>query len=286
VVAGEVGGGAVPGGEQRPQAGEGADDVLGVSGTLQRAAEHRQQEGLVGLVGQRLVGHGVDRIVGQPDVDPPVGLGQGEDVAVGLAGDGHGQRGAGVAEPGAVEHQVGALRGRSSTSGWSRSAHTPVAFTTWRARISRSCPAELVVDPGAVAGDLLGAGVGEDPRAEGGGGAGDGHHQPGVVGELAVPGQQAAAQPVAGHAGHQQPGVVGAHPAGRGQGGPGGAGGDAQQVAGAKPAPVTAASAGVNPTPTGASIPSARVRCGAVRSISTPRSTALSWASPSWPWAR
>ena len=36
----------------------------------------------------------------------------------------------------------------------------------------------------------------------------------------------------------------------------------------------------------GTSIGSGRVRCGAVTSMRMPRSTALSWATPTWPWAR
>ena len=36
----------------------------------------------------------------------------------------------------------------------------------------------------------------------------------------------------------------------------------------------------------GISIGMAWVRCGAVTSIRIPRSTALSWATPTWPFAR
>jgi hypothetical protein len=59
--------------------------------------------------------------------------------------------------------------------------------------------------------------VGEDPRAVRGGGPGDGHDEPRVVLELAVPGQQRAAQPVLGERRREPAGLVRADPARRRQ---------------------------------------------------------------------
>ena len=120
-----------------------------------------------------------------------------------------------------------------------------------------------------------------------GGGAGERDDQPGVVLELAVPGQQPAAQPVGAQRRGQGEGLGAARAGAAGAAGARGAGGGAQQVAGAEPGP-REPRPGARDTigSSGISIGSARVRCGAVRVIRMPRSTALSWATPTWPLAR
>ena len=121
-----------------------------------------------------------------------------------------------------------------------------------------------------------------------GGGPGDRGDQPGVVLELAVPGQQAAAEAGRPQAGASGEGLGGGDPARAGQGLRGWCAAlAAQQVAGEQPPRATAAwRSGHAGRSGGSAIGIAWVRCGAVTSIRMPRSTALSWATPTWPLAR
>ena len=94
--------------------------------------------------------------------------------------------------------------GRRATSSTRSPAQTPVALTTARAVTDAVRAGQLVAELDAGPGGGEDAGAGADVGAVVGGRAGDRRDQPGVVLELAVPGQQAAAKPVAAQAGGQR----------------------------------------------------------------------------------
>ena len=122
--------------------------------------------------------------------------------------------------------------GRSVTSGTRPPAQTPVALTTPRALTVRLAAGQLVAQGHLGAGGVQHPRPGADVGAVPGGRARDGGDQPGVVLELAVPGEQAAAQ-----AGAAQPrgvlqGLGGGDPARPRQRRPPGVRAEPQQVAG------------------------------------------------------
>ena len=140
----------------------------------------------------------VDGLVGEADVDQAVGLGQRRRRS-GWRSPGTGSvrrdRAARAASPRAAR---GGCRGSGAgaTSSTRSPAQTPAALTTARARTSAVAAGQLVAQHGTCARwQLDGAGAGADLGAVGGGGARDRGDQPGVVLELAVPDEDAAAQP-------------------------------------------------------------------------------------------
>ena len=162
-------------------------------------------------------------------MDQAVRVRQGEHEAGGLARDRHGERGGRVAERGRGQHDVhalagpqGDLRGEPAGPGTGRVDHPPGAHL--------QAGAGQLVAQRAVR--RQGADPGQDPDAVRRRGAGEGHHQARVVLELAVPAEQAAAQPVAAHRRDQPLHLDGAHPARAGQDAARRAGGPAQPVAG------------------------------------------------------
>ncbi len=164
-------------------------------------------------------------------------------------------------------------------------AHTPEALTTARARITPSSPvsSSRIRAPDEVSSRTPTRGQIRAAR----GAVRRARSPAGVVGEPAVPGEQAAARPVGRSAGARWRAVSTADSRrGRGQRGPSGARRQPQRVAGLEPGPgqggLTRETTGVSGSTNGC----ARTRWGAVRSISTPRSTALSWATSSWAEAR
>ena len=132
-----------------------------------------------------------------------------------------------------AQHQVGAAAGAQRDLGDQVPAQTPAALTTVAGATVVRLAGQLVaqLDPGAGRGQHPGAGA--DVGAVRGGRAGDGGDQPGVVLELAVPGEQRAAQAVRAEAGASWSASVAESRRGRGSMSDGGAGAAPQQVAGA-----------------------------------------------------
>ena len=134
--------------------------------------------------------------------------------------------------------------GRSRTLSTSWSAHTPVALTTARARRSNSAPVSSSRTRAPSAARLQHPAPGDDPGPLAGRGPGDGGDQPGIVLDLAVPVQVAAAQPVDPQSRGQRQRLLGRDAPGPGQQGGRGTGGPAEHVAGRDPDPVQPPGAG------------------------------------------
>ena len=176
--------------------------------------------------------------------------------------------------------------GISFSPGTTWPAQTPAALTTARARTDVVSPVSSSRSDGAVAGDVERAGAGDDPGAVRRGGPGDRDDEPGVVLELAVVGEQPAAQPSRLTVGTIA--TVSSTDSRRGRGSSErGVRAAARSRSPARRPCIASSPCCLETAPvSGITIGMARVRCGAVRVIRMPRSTALSRATPICPLAR
>ncbi len=280
---------AVPGGvQQGTQPGEGAHHVGTVDRDVQHGAQDVEEEPDVGLRGLGdvgdVTGHG---LVGEPHVDPAVVLGRTSTKRLVSPGIGMCRPAVRVPRLSGRRTRWVPREGRIRTPSTRPPAHTPAALTTARARISPSSPvsSSRTLAPVEVSSSARTRVRTRAPRAAAV--RGQGGHQPGVVGEPSVPRQQPAAQSVPPQCGREVPGLHRAEAARRGKCGPGRAGGQAQRVTGVEPGPRQGRLAARDQRGQGGQYEGLGcTRWGAVRSISTPRSTALSWATSSRPEAR
>lgn len=224
--------------QQGSQPGERAHHVVPVHRHVQHRAEDVQQEPDVRLRGLGDLGdvplHG---FVGEADVDPAVVLGEDQDEAVGLPGHGDVQPGGERAEALRAQHEVGAAGGADADP-VDEAARPHPGGVDHRAGADLALLAgQFVTDPGARRGQLQRPDAGEDPRLVRGCRTGQGRHQPGVVGEPAVPRQQAAAQPVQAQRGGEMAGLHHGEAARRREGRPGRARRQPQRVPGVEPGP-------------------------------------------------
>ena len=104
------------------------------------------------------------------------------------------ERGAGMAEPGGVDDEVRSAAGAQAHAAGELAGPDAGGVDDVAGRDAQLVAGELVADDGAVAVERLRGDAGQDPGAVGGGGAGDGDDERGVVGELAVPAHERAAQ--------------------------------------------------------------------------------------------
>jgi hypothetical protein len=201
---------------QRPQPGVGTDDVGGRERIAEHLVDRVQQLPHLGVGGRRVgVGHrAVDRLVGQPQIDQPVGLRQSEDVARPRSGQRHRQRRGRRPEPVTAHDQVRAPR-RLQADAWCEPLRPDTGGVHHHPRPQRHRlrAVDDRVHVGAV--DRGHRRAGQDPRAVRRGGAADRDHQPGVVHQLPVPEDDTTATGPDGgdEAGH----VVRTHPVGRRQ---------------------------------------------------------------------
>ena len=241
----QVGGGAVAAVQQRPQPGEGSDHVGAVQRPRERGGHDVEQEADLGLGRLR---HVRDRagggLVGEADVHRAVGLGEDHHEAVGLAGDGREDTGPQAGQRVGAQHQVGAAAGAQPDAVAAAALLAEDLVGPHAGGVDDGAGAHGVLDAGdLVAQDHLAAGgvqhapAGADVGAVVGGGAPHRHDQAGVVLELAVPAEQAAAQPGGSQRGHHRQRLGRRHVARLGQRLGVGAGATSQQVAGAQAGP-------------------------------------------------
>ncbi len=178
----------------------------------------------------------VDRLVGETEVDQTVGLGEHVEEAGVRAGHGQGQRDAEVGEGVAPHDQMGAPAGAQADVLHQAARPDPGGVDDGASAHVVRRAAELVAQRRPGAGDLDRTGpraeLGTEPDRR----AGDRGDQAGVVLELAVPRQDPAADPGAEH-GREVPALGGRDPARPRQRLAGGAGRDAEPVAGLHPGP-------------------------------------------------
>ena len=243
VLAGQVGGGTV--GRvvrelhQRTQPGVGAGDVRGREIDLQGLVDDVEDEADVGV---RHLGDvrdlvGAEVLVGDADVAAAELLGEDEAEAGAVAGDRDGERAGGVADLGGVDDQMGAAGGTHR--------HLRLQVTgPYAGGVDDGAGLDLEGDgsllqgvlqgdvaAGGVGGDVRGAGVGQHAGTVAGGGADEGGDQAGVVDELAVIVDVAEPQVGGLDGGAEFLHPLLRHGAGQGQGLPGGAGGEAEEIA-------------------------------------------------------
>jgi hypothetical protein len=177
----------------------------------------------------------VHRLIGEADVDKPVGLRNGEHEAVALAGHRHDQRGDRVPEGVRTQDHVGAP-GRLEPHGGVE------LIRPHAGRVDHGPGPDLVLLAGDGVAHCRAAGIqpldpaaGQYPGAVPGRGSGERDHEACVVDELAVPLHEPAAQAGPTHPRYQSQHLGGADPAGSGQRGRRRSGRRAQGVGGGEP---------------------------------------------------
>ena len=228
--------------EQRAQAGEGADDVGARRRDGERGGDHPQQEVDLLLARHRHVGDRAGhRLVGEPDVERAVGLRQHHREARRGPRDRHHHRDARVRQRRAAQHEVGAAAGAQpdlvvEVAGphAGRVDDRPGADGV---RLAGELVTQLHAGAGGSARKRGDAGARAHVGAVGRRGAGDRDHQPRVVLELSVPGEQPAAQRLRAHRRGQAEGLGGVEAAGAREGAGAGARGAAEHVAGLEASP-------------------------------------------------
>ena len=224
--------------EHRSQPGEGTVHIGPVQRRVQRAAEDVEQKCDVRLGCLRYVVEAVHRLVGGTDVDPAVGLGYGEDELGAPTRYRYQQFGIEPTEPFGAQHQVGTARGPQPypvdqvtgphAGGVDHGPRTYRQLGTGQL-VAHLCP--VATEGGHPA-------PGQDAGTEPGRGTRDRDDQPGVVLELAVPAQLAAAQAGPAQPGRPPQGLRRRQPPGPGEQPGRRAGRPAQRIATGDPGPV------------------------------------------------
>ena len=112
-----------------------------------------------------------------------------------------------MAEPGGVDDEVRSAAGPQAHAAGELAGPDAGGVDDVARRDAQLMAGELVADDGAVAVERLRGDAGQDPGAVGGGGAGHGDDERGVVGELPVPAHERAAQAGGGERGNEAPGL-------------------------------------------------------------------------------
>ncbi len=218
MLTGQVGGPTAGCVEQGTQAREGAAHVVACERAGEHPRRHVEQEvhvrvRNVGDVG----GLAVEGLVGQSEIDLPARLGEQEDEPVRLPG--HRDHERRVTEFGGlgVQHEVRAT-GRTQPHARHQLARPhPGRVDHLAGSQLDGLAGQLVTGAHALGRQLQCSHPREDPGAEPRGRPGERHHQPCVVGEGSVEGEQTAAEPGLAQRGHECERLSGRHRAGPGQ---------------------------------------------------------------------